>query len=53
MTGRQRQYLHVFLTILGLVLIVGGIVAKKPGASVIGLIVAAVNFQLWRRMKNR
>lgn len=32
-------------TVLGLVLIVGGIVTGKHGATVIGLIVAAVNAQ--------
>lgn len=32
-------------TVLGLVLIVGGIITGKHGATVIGLIVAAVNAQ--------
>ena len=40
-----RQLSHVFLFIMGLLLIIGGIVTSKEGACVGGLIIAAVNFQ--------
>ena len=43
-----RQFVHILLFIMGVVLMVGGIAAGKPGAWIIGLIVAAVNFQLWQ-----
>jgi len=40
-----RLIVHGLLLVLGLALMVGGIVAAKHGAVVIGLIVAAVNVQ--------
>ncbi|MCU0485955.1 MAG: hypothetical protein MUC85_07555 [Anaerolineales bacterium] len=46
-----RQLLHIVLFLIGLVLMVGGIAVGKPGASIIGLIVAAVNIQQWLRQR--
>ena len=40
-----RLIVHALLIVLGLALIVGGIVAAKYGAVVIGIIVAGVNVQ--------
>jgi len=37
---------------IGLVLMVGGIAVGKPGASIVGLIVAAVNIQQWLRLRS-
>ncbi|HSQ18404.1 MAG TPA: hypothetical protein VLM83_11940, partial [Anaerolineales bacterium] len=48
----SQQSLHILLFVMGLVLIVGGVAAGKPGASIGGLIVAAVNFQLWQRTRS-
>jgi hypothetical protein len=49
MNPKRRQILHLLLLFISLVLMVGGIVVEKPGASIIGLIVAAVNIQQWLR----
>ena len=45
MDTQMRQIIHILLIALGVVLIVGGITLAKPGASIVGLIVAAINFQ--------
>jgi hypothetical protein len=45
----MRQYSHGFVFILGLVLIIGGLITRTEGAWIIGLIVAAVNFQQWQK----
>jgi len=45
---QARFYVHVILFIIGLVLIVGGVAIKKYGASIVGLIVAAVNYWQWQ-----
>lgn len=42
-----RQVLHPVLLAIGIVLIIGGIITGKHGATVIGIIVAAINVQLW------
>jgi hypothetical protein len=47
-----RQLLHIVLFLIGLVLMVGGIAVGKPGASIVGLIVAAVNIQQWLRLRS-
>lgn len=49
MNLQSVQFLHILLLGIGLVLIVGGVATEKPGAWIIGLIVATVNFQLWQR----
>lgn len=48
MNRQARSYVHVVLFIIGLVLIVGGVATKKYGASVGGLVVAAVNYWQWQ-----
>ena len=52
MNAPSRQFLYILLFVIGLVLIVGGVAAGKPGAWIVGLIVAAVNFQLWQRSRS-
>ena len=47
MTTTTRRYLHLVTFLIGLLLMVGGIAAEMPGASIVGLIVAAVNIQQW------
>jgi hypothetical protein len=47
-----RQSLHILLFVIGLVLIVGGIATGKPGASIVGLIVAAVNIRQWELQRS-
>jgi hypothetical protein len=47
MNVQIRQYVHVLVFVLGLGLVVGGIITGKHGAVVIGVIVAAANFQQW------
>lgn len=42
-----RQIVHILLVLIGLGLMVGGIITGKHGATVIGLIVAAVSIQQW------
>ena len=53
MEPSTRQLLHGLLVILGLVLLAGGIAAAKPGALIIGLILAAVNAQQWLQMRSQ
>ena len=52
MNAPSRQFLYILLSVMGLVLIVGGVAAGKPGAYIVGLIVAAVNFQWWQRSRS-
>jgi hypothetical protein len=42
-----RQIVHILLVLIGLGLMIGGIMTGKHGATVIGLIVAAVSVQQW------
>jgi ABC-type thiamin/hydroxymethylpyrimidine transport system permease subunit len=49
MTIPNRRWIHILVAALGLALMVGGTVARKPGAAIIGLLIAAVNLQLFRR----
>jgi hypothetical protein len=48
-----RRTIHAILFFLGLVLIIGGTVSKTPGAMIIGLIIAAVNFSGWNTIPAR
>ena len=48
-----RQFLHILLLVAGLGLIIGGILAGKHGATVIGFIVAAVNVPQWIQWNKR
>jgi hypothetical protein len=48
MNNKQaRQIAHNILLIIGLGMMIGGIIAGKYGAVIIGLIVSAVNVQQW------
>jgi Na+/H+ antiporter NhaD/arsenite permease-like protein len=47
MNRQSRLYAHVILFVIGIVLMVGGVVTKKYGASIVGLIVAAVDYWQW------
>ena len=42
-----RQVVHTIVLVSGLGLMIGGIMTGKHGATVIGLIVAAVSVQQW------
>lgn len=42
-----RQIVHILLVVVGLALMIGGIMTGKHGATIIGLIVAAVSVQQW------
>ncbi len=44
---KTRQLIHVLLFVIGLILMIGGIITGKHGATVGGLIIAAVNAQQW------
>jgi hypothetical protein len=49
MTNTGRIWTHSLAIILGAVLMVGGIVARKTGAWIIGLLIAAINIEPWLR----
>lgn len=42
-----RQVIHAGLLVIGLVLMIGGVVTGKHGATVVGMCVSAVNVQQW------
>ena len=44
---KTRQFIHGLILTCGLVLMIGGIITGKHGATVGGLIIAAVNVQQW------
>jgi hypothetical protein len=44
-----RTILHVVVLLLGIALMVGGIVTGKHGATVVGLICAAISVQQWMK----
>jgi hypothetical protein len=44
-----RTILHVVVLLVGIALLVGGIVTGKHGATVVGLICAAVSVQQWMK----
>ncbi len=51
MNTRMRVFLHGFVFLLGLALIVAGIVTAKHGAVVLGIIVAGVSVQQFLKVK--
>ena len=53
MDTQMRPVIHILIIFLGVVLIIGGTALAKPGASIVGLIVAAVNFQQLEKVNNR
>ena len=52
MSVPSRQFVYILFFAMGVVLMVGGIATGKPGAWIVGLIVAAVNFQWWQRSRS-
>lgn len=42
-----RHLVHILILIMGIVLMIGGIITGKHGATVGGIIVAGVNVQQW------
>ena len=48
-----RQIVHILLVVIGLVLIIGGIITGKHGATVVGIIVSGVNAQQWIRWRKK
>lgn len=44
---KTRQLIHVLVFIIGLILMIGGIITGKHGATVGGIILAAVNVLQW------
>lgn len=44
-----RHIIHAIVLVLGLALMVVGIITGKHGATFIGIMVAAVNVQVWMR----
>ncbi len=44
---KTRPFIHGVILVCGLVLMIGGIITGKHGATVVGIIVAAVNVQQW------
>ena len=44
---KTRQLIHGLILVGGLVLMIGGIITGKHGATVVGLIVTAINVQQW------
>lgn len=45
MTIPARRWVHVMVAALGVAIMVGGMIARKPSAGIIGLLIAAVNLQ--------
>ena len=48
-----RQLIHVLILVIGLVLMIGGIITGKHGATVGGIIVAGVNVQQWLQLNKK
>ena len=53
MNASMRQFAHGLLFFVGLMLVFGGILKGFYGASIVGLIVAAVNLGHWRNMNRQ
>lgn len=53
MNSATRQIAHGVVLVVGLLLIVGGVVSGKPGAWIVGLLVAAVSIQQWCAWRRR
>jgi len=49
MNPSLRTLLHVVVLLMGIALMVGGIVTGKHGATVVGLLCAAVSVQQWMK----
>jgi hypothetical protein len=48
----MRRLMHRVLVFLGIVLMAGGVITGKHGATVIGLLIAAVNARRWMKEKD-
>ncbi len=48
----MRGYMHGFVFVMGLALVVGGIITRILGASIVGLIVAGVNSWNWWKCRD-
>jgi hypothetical protein len=44
---KTRHFIHGLILVCGLVLMIGGIITGKHGATVVGIIIAGVNVQQW------
>ena len=53
MNRQTRSYFHAILFIVGIALMAGGVATARYGASIVGLIVAAVNYWQWRAWRNQ
>jgi hypothetical protein len=42
-----RHIVHALILLIGLILMIGGIITGKHGATVVGLIVSAVSVRQW------
>lgn len=50
-----RQLIHGLILVCGLILMIGGIITGKHGATIVGVIVAGVSVQqwiLWNKKRN-
>ncbi len=45
--------MHILILAVGLLLMVGGIITGKHGATVVGMIIAAVNVYQWMMVKKQ
>jgi hypothetical protein len=45
MKSKTKNILHYTIFLIGVILMIGGIITQKYGASIVGLIIAAVNAQ--------
>ena len=48
-----RHIIHSLILLIGLILMIGGIVTGKHGATVIGIIVSAVSVQQWMQWNKK
>jgi hypothetical protein len=44
---KARQFVHGLILVCGFVLMIGGIITGKYGATAIGITIAGVNVQQW------
>jgi hypothetical protein len=50
---KTRHFIHGLILVCGLVLMIGGIITGKHGATVVGIIVAGVNVQQWMQWNKK
>jgi hypothetical protein len=49
MNPALRTFLHIVVLLIGIALMIGGIIAGEHGATVVGIIVAAISTQQWMK----